>query len=463
MSETNTTAPEATEPTTGNPETFPLVDGTEATQSVPAEPTTGEPPAESSAAPETNGKPAKDAKKGGLARVKVKVAKPKVAKPSKTDDMADKATASAQAVKDKLQLDRHHKAVALGWNPAPAKSFVLPLDENKKYDPAKTLCFDKRLQMRSLGKSYTDEATVEDYANHMKDNLTRNPERKDAGFPPIRAVRITDEDREANGLFSNIVVFDGFHTGRAAFKAGLKEFPAEVQDGTFKFARLLALSSNSYRGLQRTDDDKKKAFYAVIDDKEMMSDAIELARSGGSGREGGKGGLVRALASVCGISTGSVHNYLAARGQKTSGDKIINAPKPQPATTGPTGEPAAPTTEPAAAAPANGTVNYSSAPQLTPEQLAVAQAVDVVEAVERLQAAMERHIAELMSRDDTRDILTASAKEHGLPFTFTTRSENGNPVTDFSWPVMTDLTMLFDAVKTLISANKSAPATTPAE
>lgn len=73
---------------------------------------------------------------------------------------------------------------------------------------------------------------------------------------------------------SRIVVFqdgdnhwlaDGFHRLKAADKAGRTSVHCEVHNGTLEDAQDYALAANSTHGLQRTNEDKRKAVLAALD------------------------------------------------------------------------------------------------------------------------------------------------------------------------------------------------------
>lgn len=429
-------------------------------------PLTGDdkPAAEAKADPKATGKGGKNGKPKANGKPAPQVAS--------TDALADKITANAakkkteggkaaqaaeelqkQRAEEARKLDaqlaqqraRHTEALLSGWKPAPAVPVKL---NSNKGDDQNALTFDKRLQMRALGKDIVDDDISTEYAQLMKDYDERykdSPENERdpcRGFRPIKAIRITPEEAKEHGLPTCVVAIDGFHTGDAAIRNKYTDWPTEIQDGTWKYARLLAMSSNSTHGLTRTPRDKQKAFYALIEDQSMLADAVEIAKTGGSGREGGHGGLNRALALVAGISRSTVSEYLQAKGLTTRGDSIVTAPKKK-------DKPAeeATTTTPEA--------TYTPAiPKLTEGQLSASSAVDLVDAVMRLQASLERHVKELLQRPDTAEIVIAAAAQTGHTVTVTELVEGDQTVYQCEWPVFTDLTMIFEAVQAQLQAAK---------
>jgi hypothetical protein len=61
---------------------------------------------------------------------------------------------------------------------------------------------------------------------------------------------------------------DGFHRIAAAKEAGLKEFPADVRQGTRREAVLYSVGANGRHGLRRTNEDKRRAVTILLEDAE---------------------------------------------------------------------------------------------------------------------------------------------------------------------------------------------------
>ena len=116
---------------------------------------------------------------------------------------------------------------------------------------------DPGVQMRAGG---LDGGRVDQYAEAMI-----------AGddFPPVVVFN-------AGGIFW---LADGFHRVAAAERAGLSEVPAQVHQGDRRAALLYAAGANAGHGLDRTDEDKRRAVDTVLADPEWRSwvDA-EIAR-----------------------------------------------------------------------------------------------------------------------------------------------------------------------------------------
>ena len=108
-----------------------------------------------------------------------------------------------------------------------------------------------------------DEATVHEYAEAMA-----------AGdrFPPV----IVFHDG------SDYWLGDGFHRIRAVDYIGQTEIAADVRAGTRRDAILHAVSANRAHGLRRTNDDKRIAVFALLNDEEWTKWADrEIARQCG--------------------------------------------------------------------------------------------------------------------------------------------------------------------------------------
>lgn len=90
-----------------------------------------------------------------------------------------------------------------------------------------------------------------------------------AQFPPV----VVFHDGQAYWLA------DGFHRIRAAEKAGLTEFPADIRQGTRRDAVLYSVGANANHGVRRTNADKRAAVLLLLNDDEwsQWSDR-EIAR-----------------------------------------------------------------------------------------------------------------------------------------------------------------------------------------
>ena len=101
-------------------------------------------------------------------------------------------------------------------------------------------------QMRVVG---IDSGTVASYAEDMKAGST---------FPPIRVYH----DGGAYHLA------DGFHRVEAARQIGVETILAEVLQGTSRDAILATCAANATHGLRRTNEDKRRAITAMLQDPE---------------------------------------------------------------------------------------------------------------------------------------------------------------------------------------------------
>lgn len=98
-------------------------------------------------------------------------------------------------------------------------------------------------------RAATEQRTVTEYAEDMKAG---------AQFPPV----VVYHDGKEHWLA------DGFHRVLAARVAGLKELEADVRMGTKRDALLHACGANSDHGMRRTNDDKRRAVLALLQDRE---------------------------------------------------------------------------------------------------------------------------------------------------------------------------------------------------
>jgi hypothetical protein len=105
---------------------------------------------------------------------------------------------------------------------------------------------DPDCQLRAAGS----KATVQEYADAIADG---------ASFPPVVLFR------DADGRHW---LADGFHRFEAHKAAGRETIVAEVHHGDRREAVLYAASANSKHGLRRTQDDKRRAVLALLNDPE---------------------------------------------------------------------------------------------------------------------------------------------------------------------------------------------------
>jgi hypothetical protein len=99
-------------------------------------------------------------------------------------------------------------------------------------------------QMRVVG---IDPSTVASYAADLRAGAT---------FPPIAVYH--------DGAGYHLA--DGFHRVEAARQIGLEEILAEVRPGTSRDATLAACAANATHGLRRTNEDKRRAITAMLQD-----------------------------------------------------------------------------------------------------------------------------------------------------------------------------------------------------
>lgn len=118
-----------------------------------------------------------------------------------------------------------------------------------------------RLDGETQPRAGINQAVVEDYASDMEAN--------GAEFPPVQVVY----DGEAYWLW------DGFHRLHARKRNGLYTVPAIVRQGTRRDAVLLSVGANATHGFRRTNEDKRRAVLALLEDEEwrQWSDR-EIAR-----------------------------------------------------------------------------------------------------------------------------------------------------------------------------------------
>jgi hypothetical protein len=234
--------------------------------------------------------------------------------PESAAELADKATKAAKRAKAKAAAEKNGTAAngKAGKNGKPAKGEKMPeVEKPKKYRaanlldfpvgkedfyPLKSLTFDEAMQMRV---ALYDEYTVEKYADRYRDGVK---------MPPVRAIRSTEDGK-------TLWVYDGFERGEGAKRAGVKELPVIVSDGTYEDAMFYALRANAAHGLARTSEDCRKAVYTAIDNPNLFGRIAASAEK--------YGGLNRALAAATGTSKGLVSRALNARGLTIAKGKIV--------------------------------------------------------------------------------------------------------------------------------------------
>ena len=119
-----------------------------------------------------------------------------------------------------------------------------------------------------------NEEVVQDYADKMTEGII---------FPPVTVI--------ANRLV------DGYHRVEAALRIGRTEIDAEVLPGDKTAALLAALKANATHGLYRTNADKRRALEIAWNSPELSVCHDHLTE--------------RKLAEMCGVSTGTAHNFLS--------------------------------------------------------------------------------------------------------------------------------------------------------
>lgn len=346
--------------------------------------------------------------------------------PKSAADLADvvaRKAADAAKVKDDSAAEQFLK---LGWNPTETTDVEL-----------KSLTSEKGLQMRATGTALFDENTVENYKELIKDG---------AKFPAIKAIRVPKHEVEKHKLGGDKLIWDGHQTAEAAKRAGVKVHPVEIMDGTYRLARVLALGANRTHGKQRTDADKKRTFYAIVADPELLADAQRYADMRLSGQD--EKGLTRALAFVSGVAIGSVSNYLDALGKTIRKNTIVDKPKPR--TTGTGTADAAETT----AAPKPETVDVC---KKSAEEAVKGSPVDtVIRELERIIGAAEIRIANLAERPEVRDIVLGESAGFGKDWEVTGTTDGGQTV--YAVKGLNTFGLMIEQIKAKWNAKKEADA-----
>jgi hypothetical protein len=183
--------------------------------------------------------------------------------------------------------------------------------------PLDSLTFDRRLQHRAQLFDNSEGGAVDQYAEADKEDAKAD---KPTRFPALRVVREKAED----GTVTNWV-YDGFQRGEAFRYNKRKTVPIEFVEGTFDDAFILSLSSNSENSvLPRNKDDKRRSVYALLDNENATALAFKVGPK--------FGGVMKAIAAICGVSVGTVDNAMIDRGVKVKGDKIVSRGKSDRAT-----------------------------------------------------------------------------------------------------------------------------------
>lgn len=255
-----------------------------------------------------------------------------------------------------------------------------------------SITFDRRVQMRA---SLFNEEKVEEY----RDILTED---REAGRPgrlaPLKAVKISDEEAEELKLSSNLVVWDGFHTGEAARRAGYDSYRVEVTEGDFQDARQYALQANADHGQDRTFADLLSAFHRLIENKPLLERILAAGK--------GKGGANRALAAATRLSKGTVSKVLERAGYATRGDKLVKAGESR-------GKPRDPNkAERNQASDPKKTGTYTAE---TREQVEAKTTASLIVDLQRLVAATQRRVETLLGRDDAGNLFRELASANGVP------------------------------------------------
>src|SRR5687768_14393191 len=106
-----------------------------------------------------------------------------------------------------------------------------------------------KLDQRAQPRTKLDTEVTAEYAEAMKAGTV---------FPPVRVFC----DRQDYWLA------DGFHRHYAATAAGLTDLACFVENGGLREAILYSCKANSTHGLRRSDEDKRRAVRALLQDDE---------------------------------------------------------------------------------------------------------------------------------------------------------------------------------------------------
>ena len=116
----------------------------------------------------------------------------------------------------------------------------------------KTLALaDIRIDGDTQPRTRIEETLVSDYAEAMEAGAT---------FPPVIV------------FFDGVRYWlaDGFHRFHAANRLEQKTIKADVQKGTQRDAVLFSCGANATHGNRRTNEDKRKAVYRLLEDDEWI-------------------------------------------------------------------------------------------------------------------------------------------------------------------------------------------------
>lgn len=291
------------------------------------------------------------------------------------------------------------------------------------------LMFDPQMQKRM---AIFDEFTVEKYKEHYEEATHKKAEDAHAPEPweALPALRAIDTGE-------GVIVYDGFQRGEAANRAKLEKMWVIVTPGTRSDAEFYALRANASHGLARSSEDCRRAFFAALDTPDLYA-RIEAKKDE-------YGGLNRALAASCGISKGSVSNFLRLRGKTIRGGKIINLPTPVVAPA-----PAQP--------PALSEAEQSTHIKLTATRILAHEAL-------MLAAKLARVCEGLVARTESGAAFRRAALDEDVPFSLS--EDVGTPQigaqgagveveTKITWPVLDTVIFVLEKVKEAVA--EPAPA-----
>ena len=94
-----------------------------------------------------------------------------------------------------------------------------------------------------------DTGVIDDYTHSIKAG---------ASFPPVVVFKVGED----------YLLADGYHRFMAVQGAGFTKILADVRIGTTRDAILCSVGGNSTHGLQRTNEDKRRAVLILLRDKE---------------------------------------------------------------------------------------------------------------------------------------------------------------------------------------------------
>jgi hypothetical protein len=109
-----------------------------------------------------------------------------------------------------------------------------------------------RLDGGTQSRSSLDEVTVQRYMNVLTDGVEMRP--IDVYFDGV-----------------DYWPWDGFHRTAARLRLGMTAVPAHVKQGTRRDAVLASLGANADHGLQRTEEDQRRAVIRALEDEEWST------------------------------------------------------------------------------------------------------------------------------------------------------------------------------------------------